>query len=158
MSLNQFVTSNGPLSKICDQKHREREAETLTEKEAWRRMFEEASKLPMPKPKFEIEPSNGKGITLDAIMRATCLHFGINMAPLVGESRRNDVVLARHIAMWIAKEHTGLSYVKIARRFGDRDHTSAIFAVKKIDKLKNSEPYCDHIELICEALGITEEA
>nr|WP_307909165.1 helix-turn-helix domain-containing protein [Mycoplasmopsis bovis] len=53
---------------------------------------------------------------------------------MLGKSRRKDVVLARHIAIWIVKKQLDLSLEQIGKFFGNRDHSTIINAVRKIEK------------------------
>ena len=54
---------------------------------------------------------------------------------LYGSSRSQTVALARQIAMYLCREMTSLSLPKIGQLFGNRDHTTVMYATKKIEKL-----------------------
>jgi chromosomal replication initiator protein len=74
-------------------------------------------------------------ITVDEIQKATADHFGLKQADLLCERRTRSVARPRQIAMYICKQLTTRSYPDIGRRFGGRDHTTVLHAVKKIDQL-----------------------
>jgi chromosomal replication initiator protein len=71
-------------------------------------------------------------VTAKAILNATSEMFGFGLAELTGQSRRRPLVTARQIAMYVFRELTEFSYPMIGREFGDRDHTTVIHAVEKI--------------------------
>lgn len=64
-----------------------------------------------------------------------CHVSGVSYVDLISHRRQADIVRARQFAMWRAKNETLRSYPEIGRRFGGRDHSTAIAAVRKIDKL-----------------------
>lgn len=87
--------------------------------------------------------------TVRSIQRVTCEVYGVKLNDLLSARRTGNLVLPRHVSMYLAKEMTGLSYPRIARATGDRDHTVAIFAFRKIDRLlKEDEKLREKIELI----------
>lgn len=67
------------------------------------------------------------------IKRAAAQHFDVAFARIDATDNLADVVAARHIAMLISRDHLGLSYPVIGRRF-KRDHTTVMHAVKKTAK------------------------
>ncbi|WP_029513449.1 chromosomal replication initiator protein DnaA [Mycoplasmopsis primatum] len=77
-------------------------------------------------------------ITPDIIIDYVAKYYKITRSELLGKSRRKDVVLARHIAIWITKKQLDLSLEQIGKLFGNRDHSTIINAVKKIDKESES--------------------
>jgi len=79
------------------------------------------------------------------IHRAVCEHFGLERDALMRRGRTKTIVLARHIAMYLCREKLKLSYPEIGSVFGERDHTSAMQAVKKITK--NRDPLL-HLHLL----------
>jgi len=68
------------------------------------------------------------------IMDETAAYFGLSRDDLVSKSRSRPLTTARHIAMYLMRECTGLSLIKIGEAF-DRDHTTAMHGIKKIEKL-----------------------
>lgn len=75
--------------------------------------------------------------TVLSIIRATCEHFGRSYADIM--SLRRDVahVWPRHVAMYLAKTLTKQSFPEIGRRMGDRDHTTILHGVRKMQTLIN---------------------
>ncbi len=74
-------------------------------------------------------------ITIDMILDATSDQFAFSRAELIGRSRRRPLVTARQVAMYVSRELTDHSYPIIAREFGDRDHTTVMYACDKIAAL-----------------------
>ena len=73
-------------------------------------------------------------VTVRAIIDAASELFNIPLDQIIGGSRRRNLVDARQIAMYITRNMTDLSYPEIGRAFGDRDHTTVIHAVRKIER------------------------
>jgi chromosomal replication initiator protein len=61
--------------------------------------------------------------------------FSLSVEQLKGKSRQRPLVTARQIGMYVFRELTDLSYPGIARVFGNRDHTTVIHAVDKVQRL-----------------------
>ncbi len=59
--------------------------------------------------------------------------LGLKVDDLLGQIRKPEYVLARQIAMYLCRRKLGLSYPELGRLFGDRDHTTVMYAVKKVE-------------------------
>ncbi len=79
-------------------------------------------------------------ITVDDIQKAASEHFGLKQADLISERRTRSVARPRQAAMWLAKHLTTRSLPDIGRRFGGRDHTTVIHAVRRIETLRAEDP------------------
>ncbi|HWA63006.1 MAG TPA: DnaA/Hda family protein, partial [Caulobacteraceae bacterium] len=77
-----------------------------------------------------------KRVTVDDIQKAAAEHFGLKQADLLSERRTRSVARPRQAAMWLAKQLTTRSLPDIGRRFGGRDHTTVLHAVRRIDELR----------------------
>lgn len=75
--------------------------------------------------------------TVLSIVKATCEHFGRSYADIMSMRRDMAHVWPRHVAMYLAKTMTTQSFPEIGRRMGDRDHTTILHAVRKIQALIN---------------------
>jgi hypothetical protein len=73
------------------------------------------------------------------IQKAVCRKFKVSRLDMISERRTKDIVLPRHVAMYLARKMTLHSIPEIGRRFGGRDHTTVLFAIAKIDRMKNSD-------------------
>lgn len=85
---------------------------------------------------------------LDAV-RFVC---DMGIKELISPRRDVRLVRARHIYFWIARKYTVHGFPTIARYCGDRDHSTAVHGVNKIDK--NHAAYADDIQKVCEILGV----
>ena len=83
-------------------------------------------------------------VTVDEIQKAAAEHFGLKQADLLSERRTRAVARPRQAAMWICKQLTTRSLPDIGRRFGGRDHTTVIHAVRRIDELRAGDPRLAH--------------
>ena len=72
-------------------------------------------------------------VTATMILQATADVFNFTLEQITGGSRRRPLVDARQIAMYVTRNMTDLSYPEIGRAFGNRDHTTVIHAVRKIE-------------------------
>lgn len=73
------------------------------------------------------------------VLAVVANHFHLKQSVIRGQKRLKEVVLARHIAMFLFKTELNLSYVEIGKWFGSRDHTSAMHAIKKINSQLNTD-------------------
>jgi chromosomal replication initiator protein len=78
-------------------------------------------------------------VTVDDIQKATAEHFSLKQADLISERRNRSVARPRQAAMWLAKQLTTRSLPDIGRRFGGRDHTTVLHAVRRIEELKATD-------------------
>lgn len=76
-----------------------------------------------------------KAVELRTIAQATARHFGVRMSELRSPFRQRRVVLARGVAMYLARELGDLSYEQIGRFFGGRDHSTVLHACRRIEEL-----------------------
>ncbi len=82
----------------------------------------------------DLIPDVGNEISPGMIMDETAAYFGLEPADLVSKSRSRPLTTARHVAMYLLRELTGLSLIKIGELF-ERDHTTALHGIKKIEAL-----------------------
>ncbi len=75
-----------------------------------------------------------KHVSAKQIIERTARHFQIPMEDILGPKRDKDIVVPRQVAMYILRSELHLSFPKIARELGRKDHTTAIHSVEKIEK------------------------
>ncbi|WP_240770298.1 chromosomal replication initiator protein DnaA [Nocardioides sp. GY 10127] len=84
----------------------------------------------------DLIPDGGEPeITAGLIIAQTAAYFGLSIEELTGPSRGRHLVMARQIAMYLCRELTELSLPKIGAEFGNRDHTTVMYADRKINQL-----------------------
>lgn len=71
-----------------------------------------------------------------AIQRTVSEHYGVTLIDLLSHRRHPKLVLARHVAIYLARHLTRKSFPQIGLRFGGRDHTTVLHAVRRIDRLR----------------------
>jgi chromosomal replication initiator protein len=76
-----------------------------------------------------------KRVKIDDILRVVMKHFGVNRGDLLSSRRNRSIVRPRQIGMYLAKSLTSRSLPEIGRRFGGRDHTTVLHAIRKIETL-----------------------
>jgi chromosomal replication initiator protein len=90
-----------------------------------------------------------RSIKVEEIQQVVCKHFSVTKADLLSACRARTLVRPRQIAMYIAKVMTGRSLPEIGRRFGNRDHTTVLHAVRKIeDMVKKDKVLAQEVELL----------
>lgn len=82
----------------------------------------------------------GQRLTVDKIQRAVCEEFGLTLNDMVSKRRARAIARPRQVAMYLSKKLTKRSLPDIGRRFGGRDHTTVMHAVKRIETLRADDP------------------
>jgi chromosomal replication initiator protein len=91
--------------------------------------------------------------SVDKIQRATTKEFGISMEEILSKRRTRAVARPRQVAMYLCKTLTKRSLPDIGRRFGGRDHTTVMHAVKRIENLREQDKTLNaHIDNIVDTL------
>ncbi|MCB8829719.1 chromosomal replication initiator protein DnaA, partial [Escherichia coli] len=76
-----------------------------------------------------------KRIRIEEIQRIVARHYNVSKQDLLSNRRTRTIVKPRQIAMYLAKMLTPRSLPEIGRRFGGRDHTTVLHAVRKIEDI-----------------------
>jgi len=92
------------------------------------------------------------------IQRAVCGHFRLSNSELLSKDRHKSVAFARQVAMYLCRQRLKCSFPELGRAFGNRDHTTVISAVRRVEALKNSDPrVAAHLEAIEKKLASSDE-
>jgi chromosomal replication initiator protein len=78
-------------------------------------------------------------IKIDDILKVVGRHYNVSKTDLLSPRRARNVVVPRQIGMYLAKKLTARSLPEIGRRFGGRDHSTVLHAVRKIDEVMRSD-------------------
>ncbi|MCA9325274.1 chromosomal replication initiator protein DnaA [Candidatus Saccharibacteria bacterium] len=81
-----------------------------------------------------------KHLSAKQIIERTARHFQIPVEDILGPKRDKDIVMPRQVAMYMLRSELHLSFPKIARELGRKDHTTAIHSVEKIEKESQLDP------------------
>ena len=93
-----------------------------------------------------VEP---KRVRIEHIQKVVAKHFNISRQDIVSSRRNRSIVRPRQISMYLAKTLTDRSFPEIGRRFGGRDHTTVLHAVRKIDTLmREDRSFAEEVELL----------
>jgi chromosomal replication initiator protein len=86
-----------------------------------------------------IRPQEPRRVKIEDIQRVVARQYNVSRADLLSSRRTANVVRPRQVAMYLAKTLTLRSLPEIGRRFGGRDHTTVLHAVRKIENLVNKD-------------------
>jgi chromosomal replication initiator protein len=89
-----------------------------------------------------------KKLTVDEIQRKVAEHYHLKLSDMMSARRAREVARPRQVAMYLAKKLTPRSLPEIGRRFGGRDHTTVMHAVKRIEALRASDRDID-ADVVC---------
>ncbi|HYG71387.1 MAG TPA: DnaA/Hda family protein, partial [Actinomycetota bacterium] len=82
----------------------------------------------------DLLPQSEAEIAPQLILEESAKYFGLSIQDLCSPNRSRPLTTARHVAMYLVRECSGLSLVKIGETFGGRDHTTARHGIQKIEK------------------------
>jgi len=90
--------------------------------------------VPLAKTVLGSHRSRPKHLSPKQIVERTARHFSISVDEILGPKRDKDIVLPRQVAMYLMRSELHLSFPKIAKELGRKDHTTAIHSVEKIER------------------------
>ena len=93
--------------------------------------------------------SNDRRVSIEDIQKRVAEHFNIRVSDMHSARRARSIARPRQVAMYLAKQLTSRSLPEIGRKFGGRDHTTVMHAVRKVEELctQDSE-FADDLELL----------
>jgi chromosomal replication initiator protein len=80
--------------------------------------------------------SRASETSVEDIQRVVCHYFKLRSTDLLSKDRHKSVAFARHVAMYLCKQRLKCSFPELGRAFGNRDHTTVMSAVRKIESLR----------------------
>jgi chromosomal replication initiator protein len=80
-----------------------------------------------------------KEITVDAIQKMVAEHFKISVEKIQGKTRKREIVIARQLSMFLAKNMTDTSLKTIGENFGGRDHSTVIYSCNTVSELMDTD-------------------
>ncbi|MBC8337777.1 MAG: chromosomal replication initiator protein DnaA [Rhodospirillales bacterium] len=93
--------------------------------------------------------ANDRRVTIEEIQKRVASHFNIRTSDMHSARRARSVARPRQVAMYLAKQLTARSLPEIGRKFGGRDHTTVMHAVKKVDELREHDPsFAEDVDLL----------
>jgi chromosomal replication initiator protein len=105
-----------------------------------------------------VSPRRQETRTVEDIQRAVCGHFRLTNSELLSKDRHKSVAFARQVAMYLCRQRLKSSFPELGRAFGNRDHTTVMSAVRKVEALRRSDPQVNaHLQAIENRLGSVDE-
>ena len=93
--------------------------------------------------------ANDRKVTIEEIQKRVAEHYSIRFADMHSPRRARAVARPRQVAMYLAKQLTSRSLPEIGRKFGGRDHTTVMHAVRKIEELREIDAaFAEDIDLL----------
>ena len=93
--------------------------------------------------------ANDRRVTIEEIQKRVAEHFNIRFADMHSARRARAVARPRQVAMYLAKQLTARSLPEIGRKFGGRDHTTVMHAVRKVEELRQTDSsFCEDVDLL----------
>jgi chromosomal replication initiator protein len=93
--------------------------------------------------------ANNRQVTIEEIQKRVAEHYNIKFGDMHSPRRARAVARPRQVAMYLAKALTSRSLPEIGRKFGGRDHTTVMHAVRKVEELRATDPnFNEDVELL----------
>ena len=96
-----------------------------------------------------VAPQRPDVMSVEDIQRAVCSHFRLSNSELLSKDRHKSVAFARQVAMYLCRQRLKCSFPELGRAFGNRDHTTVMSAVRRVEALRAKDPQVNaHLEAI----------
>lgn len=96
-----------------------------------------------------VSPPRADLVSVEDIQRAVCSHFKLSNSELLSKDRHKSVAFARQVAMYLCRQRLKCSFPELGRAFGNRDHTTVMSAVRRVEALRQKDPQVNaHLEAI----------
>ena len=93
--------------------------------------------------------ANDRRVTIEEIQKRVAEHYNVRVADMHSARRARAVARPRQVAMYLSKQLTSRSLPEIGRKFGGRDHTTVMHAVRKIEEIKATDnSFAEDVELL----------
>jgi len=98
---------------------------------------------------YDLLRASDRRVTIDEIQKKVAEHYNIKLADMHSARRARSVARPRQVAMYLAKQLTARSLPEIGRKFGGRDHTTVMHAVRKVEELRATDhSFSEDVELL----------
>jgi chromosomal replication initiator protein len=105
-----------------------------------------------------VAPRRADLMSVEDIQRAVCNHFRLSNTELLSKDRHKSVAFARQVAMYLCRQRLKCSFPELGRAFGNRDHTTVMSAVRRVEALRARDPQVNaHLEAIEQRLASSDE-
>jgi chromosomal replication initiator protein len=105
-----------------------------------------------------VGPRRPDVMSVEDIQKAVCSHFRLTNSELLSKDRHKSVAFARQVAMYVCRQRLKSSFPELGRAFGNRDHTTVMSAVRRVEALRARDPQVNaHLEAIEQKLASSED-
>ncbi len=105
-----------------------------------------------------VTPQRPDMVSVEDIQRAVATHFRMTNAELLSKDRHKSVAFARQVAMYLCRQRLKSSFPELGRAFGNRDHTTVMSAVRRVEQLRAKDPQVNaHLEAIEQQLASSDD-
>ncbi len=105
-----------------------------------------------------VSPRRPEVRSVEDIQRAVCGHFRVTNAELLSKDRHKSVAFARQVAMYLCRQRLKCSFPELGRAFGNRDHTTVMSAVRRVEELRQKDPQVNaHLEALETKLASSDD-
>jgi len=105
-----------------------------------------------------VSPRRPDMLSVEDVQRAVCSHFRLSNSELLSKDRHKSVAFARQVAMYVCRQRLKSSFPELGRAFGNRDHTTVMSAVRRVETLRQKDPQVNaHLEAIEQKLASSED-
>jgi chromosomal replication initiator protein len=105
-----------------------------------------------------VAPRRAEVMSVEDIQRAVCHHFRLSNSDLLSKDRHKSVAFARQVAMYLCRQRLKCSFPELGRAFGNRDHTTVMSAVRRVEALRQRDPQVNaHLEAIEQKLASSSD-
>ncbi|HEY2410425.1 MAG TPA: chromosomal replication initiator protein DnaA [Polyangiaceae bacterium] len=105
-----------------------------------------------------VAPRRPDLVSVEDIQRAVSNHFRLSNSDLLSKDRHKSVAFARQVAMYLCRQRLKCSFPELGRAFGNRDHTTVMSAVRRVEALRQRDPQVNaHLEAIEQKLAASED-
>src|SRR6185436_11396691 len=87
----------------------------------------------------DILPEADRRVAAADIIKFVARHYGLKVSEIKSKSNQKQIAFPRQVAMWMCKQLTELSYPDIGRQFNDKHHSTVMYSVEKIEKLREAD-------------------
>lgn len=87
-----------------------------------------------------VKNQDNRFVTIESIQKEVANFYGMRVQDLKSERKQKNIAVPRQVTMYLARRYTGASYPEIGEKFGGKDHSTVIHAVKKIERLLGNDP------------------
>jgi chromosomal replication initiator protein len=91
----------------------------------------------------DILPTDEPALSIHDIVKTVAKHYGLRLNEIKSKNNSRQIAFPRQVAMYLCKQLTNLSFPEIGKHFNDKHHSTVMYSVEKIEKLRANDPDLD---------------